>query len=92
MGIGVTTEEITVVFFFAPTETRDGREGLVGIALLPACTCVQMRLEMIGPIRPPMVLDLPLTNGGVDAERVAVQGLESVGREIEVTPTHRVFP
>ena len=38
-----------------------------------------------------MVLNLTLTESGIDAERVSFQRLESVRREIEVTPSHGVL-
>ena len=92
MGIGVATEEITVVFFLAPTESCDRGERLVGVALLPSGTGIKMGLYALSPIGPPVILDLALTDRGVDAELIAVQGLKSVGGEVEITPSHGVLP
>ena len=47
--------------------------------------------EAFSPIGEPVVLNLSLAQGSVDTERVAVQGLKSISREIKITPTHRIL-
>ena len=91
MGISITTEEISVVFFFSPTESRDAAEGLIRITVLPPCSDVSVRLQVRCPIGKPMELQLPLAHGGTDTEGVAPKGFEGIRGEIEVTPTHRVL-
>ena len=67
-GIGVATHEIAVVFAFAPRETEDGRERLIGIPFLPAGADICVRLEVLGPVRKPVELQLALADGCTDAK------------------------
>ena len=98
--VGIATEEITVVFLFSPTEARDQGQGLIGIRCAvdgvgriqcPSCPYIRVRLYVLGPVGEPMELQLPLPHGGVDVERVAVQGFKSIGGEVEVTETDGVL-
>ena len=91
MRVGVPAHEESVVFAFAPTESRDRTERLVGITVLPSCPNESMCLEVRRPIGEPMQLGLALADGGVPAQRIAPQGLEGIRREVEVSPAHRVF-
>ena len=100
--IGVAAHEIAVVLTLAPTETRDGVRRLIGIPHLPTSAGKEMTLythrytaagvQLMNPVGEPMELQLPLANGRVDAQAISIQGLERIGREVEIAPTHGVLP